>query len=434
LLGGLGVGGMFGAATTLVAESVPANFRTAALGSMQALSAFGNITGAALSLGITPGRENFWGAYSGWQVLFFASVFPIFLVVPIVFVLKESEPWKKAKAEAAAGGAGKSVGSTLELFTNPRWRRSTIVGVCLGLSGMVGLWGIAFFSPELITTALKDRPLQAHELTQSGEICRALKAPPNAAVAHLKSLMEPAVVRLVEKVGPSEPVPAATSAALLGELNRLVQEKEIYRAEAFAGVRLSKAAAKQIQLVEKTGQKAEIVFLNRLLLEQTFPGEIAGLQKTIDTMRGRGMMLQDVGSLLGMFTFTFVAAYFSRRGAFLGAFLLCLGTVSSVFLCLKTEAHVYWMLPLLGFATQAVSAGYSIYFPEIFPTRLRGTGVGFCYNAVRFLAAPFPFFLGWMSSILPFRTVALIMSSIYLVGIVTLIWAPETKGKPLPED
>jgi MFS family permease len=79
-------------------------------------------------------------------------------------------------------------------------------------------------------------------------------------------------------------------------------------------------------------------------------------------------------------------------------------------------------------------AGYSIYFPEIFPTRLRGTGVGFCYNTVRYAAAPFPLLLGWLSTMLPFRTVAMVMCLIYLVGIVALIWAPETKGRPLPED
>jgi hypothetical protein len=53
---------------------------------------------------------------------------------------------------------------------------------------------------------------------------------------------------------------------------------------------------------------------------------------------------------------------------------------------------------------------------------------------VRYLAAPFPYLLGWLQGLLPFRTVAVIMCSIYLVGIVALVWAPETKGKPLPED
>src|SRR5688500_11144143 len=47
---GLGVGGMFGAATTLVAESVPGRFRSLALGSLQALSATGNIIGSLITL------------------------------------------------------------------------------------------------------------------------------------------------------------------------------------------------------------------------------------------------------------------------------------------------------------------------------------------------------------------------------------------------
>jgi hypothetical protein len=113
---------------------------------------------------------------------------------------------------------------------------------------------------------------------------------------------------------------------------------------------------------------------------------------------------------------------------------LCLVVVSFVFYFLRTATDVYWMLPLMGFATLSVFAGYSIYFPELFPTRLRGTGVGFCYNTVRYAAAPFPFLLGWLSTLMPFRQVAIMMCSIYLVGIVALLWAPETKGKPLPED
>jgi hypothetical protein len=91
------------------------------------------------------------------------------------------------------------------------------------------------------------------------------------------------------------------------------------------------------------------------------------------------------------------------------------------------------MLPMMGFAQLAVFAGYSIYFPELFPTRLRGTGVGFCYNTVRYLAAPFPMLLGYLSLWMSFRTAAIAMASIYLVGIVALIWAPETKDRPLPE-
>ena len=312
---GLGVGGMFGAATTLVAESVPGHIRSVALGSLQALSATGNILGSLISLQIPPGAEHFLGNFAGWRVLFFVGILPSILVVPILFVLREPAAWKKAKEEAALGRGHKNVGSPRELFRERRWRRNTLVGLMLGLSGMIGLWGIGFFSPELISPALKGAP-----------------------------------------------------------------------------------------------------------------------QATIDTVRGWGTALQDVGAFLGMFTFTMVASYMSRRIAFFGSFLLCLVVTMFVFNSLKTATDAYWMLPMMGFAQLAVFAGYSIYFPELFPTRLRGTGVGFCYNTVRYLAAPAPMLLGYLSTVLSFRTAAMVMSSIYLLGMIALIWAPETKGQPLPED
>ena len=431
---GLGVGGMFGAATTLVAESVPKHFRTLALGSMQALSSCGNMVASGLSLKIIPGLENFWGHYSGWQVLSFVSVFPAILALPMVLLLKEPQAWVKAKAEAATGGSDKAVGSFADLFRHPRWRRSTLVGICLGVAGMVGLWGIAFFSPELITTAFKNRPLQMEEVLKPTELCAALKSPATPAIAHLKAKLSPEVIQQLEQVGSHQQAPPATVQTLVQDLNRLIQQDSLHDEEAYQSVDLKKRTKNLIQLVQKSGERQNIISLNRQLVEQLFPGTIRELQKTIDKTRSRGTILQDVGSLLGMFAFTFAAAYFSRRTAFLGSFVLCLCSVSFVFYSLKTATDVLWMLPLMGFATLSCFAGYSIYFPEIFPTRLRGTGVGFCYNTVRYLAAPFPFLLGWLSTLMPFRTVAVVMSSIYLIGIIALLWAPETKGQPLPED
>ena len=430
---GMGVGGMFGAATTLLAESVPPRFRTMALGLMQSLSACGNMVASGLSISIIPGMENFWGRWSGWQVLFFVGVAPAILAVPMLAVLKEPESWKKAKADAASGG-GKKVGRITDLFRHPRWRKSTFVGICLGVAGMVGLWGIAFFSPELITTAFKNRALLAEEIAKPAEICLALKSATNPAAAHIKTQFSPDVRTQFEQVETGKDVSATTQEALLKELNRLIQDGNLYNAEAFTPINLKKGTAKLVQLVEAKKEKQDIVFLNRQLIEQVFPGTIAELQKTIDRTRSRGTLLQDVGSLLGMLFFTFIASRFNRRKAFLGSFVFCMAAVSFVFYALKTEADVYWMLPLMGFGTLSCFAGYSIYFPELFPTRLRGTGVGFCYNTVRYLAAPFPFLLGWLSTMMPFRTVAIVMCSIYLVGIVALIWAPETKGQPLPED
>jgi len=430
---GLGVGGMFGSATTLLAESVTPRFRTIALGVMQSLSAIGNILASGVGMGIALGQENFIGRWSGWQVLFFVGVLPIVLVVPIVLILKEPEPWKKAKAEAAKG-TGRKVGRISDLFRDPRWRKSTIIGICFGIAGMVGLWGIAFFSPELISTAFKNRPLQARELAKPAEILASLKTPANSAVAHIKKQLSPQVLGLVDQIEPGKDVPAVAQDTLRSDLNRLIQDTNLYNAEAFKPVTLKKGTANLAKLVEAKGEKQNVIFLNRQLVEQAFPGTIADLEKSINWYKTLGTLLQDVGAMLGMLTFTWVASRFNRRTAFLLAFSFCLVVVAYVFHSLKTATDVYWMLPIMGFGTLSCFAGYSIYFPEIFPTRLRGTGVGFCYNTVRYAAAPFPLLLGWLSTMLPFRKVAMVMCLIYLVGIVALIWAPETKGRPLPED
>jgi len=72
--------------------------------------------------------------------------------------------------------------------------------------------------------------------------------------------------------------------------------------------------------------------------------------------------------------------------------------------------------------------------PELYPTRLRATGAGFCFNAGRVLASASPFLTGWLVTELgSFGRAASTVALVYLVGLVVLIFAPETRGKPLPE-
>jgi MFS family permease len=438
---GLGVGGMFGAATTLVAESVPGGFRSLALGSLQALSATGNITGTIISMRIQPGADNlalgdFLGmaSASGWRLLFFVGILPALLIVPIVFFLREPEQWKKARAEAKSGNSTRQVGSPLALFRHPRWRKNTFVGLGLGVSGMVGLWGIGFFSPELVTSALQHSPLREADVTRPSQVVVAMRDASQPAAQWIWQRISPEIqVKLAQvtdtNASLSELVPSLTV-----DLNRIISGPNIYESNAFRSVSLKKNILNLIRKVDQTGSAADVAFLNRQLLEQVFPGAISSIQRYIDAVRSRGLLLQDIGSLTGMMVFTMVASYLNRRKAFAGAFVLCLVTTAYVFNSLRTEADVYWMLPMMGFAQLALFAGYSIYFPELYPTRLRGTGVGFCYNVVRFLTVPFNLIMGWMSTWMPFRSAAIIMSMIYLIGLVSLIWAPETKDQPLPED
>jgi MFS family permease len=156
------------------------------------------------------------------------------------------------------------------------------------------------------------------------------------------------------------------------------------------------------------------------------------------------LMLQ-LGAFLGMFAFSTITPYLGRRGTFVVFFLAAAGSTALVFLQLNTLSDILWMVPLMGFCQLALFGGYAIYFPELFPTRLRSTGTSFCYNVGRFIAAAGPPVLAFLANdvFITFRTAeapeahfryaGLAMCSVYVIGLMALVFLPETKGKPLPE-
>ena len=145
---GLGVGGQFAVGVALVAEVVPARARPYALGMVQAFSAVGNMV-AALA-GILLGEMETSGIIGhSWRYLFLAGALPAPLALVVFKKLKEPEQWLKARAEK------KKMGSFGELLSDPAWRRHSIVGLLLAFSGVVGLWGIGFFSYDLFRPVLE---------------------------------------------------------------------------------------------------------------------------------------------------------------------------------------------------------------------------------------------------------------------------------------
>jgi MFS family permease len=158
-LTGLGVGGVFAAAVALIAETMPSHARPFSLGLMQAMSAFGNITAALLfiALGLLELNGHMSALkevkLSAWRVLFLIGLVPAFLVIFIQRRLKEPESWVRAKA-AAADGTGKKLGSYGDLFGGGWLTKHALLGMLLAFVGVVGLWGIAFFSVDLTQLVL----------------------------------------------------------------------------------------------------------------------------------------------------------------------------------------------------------------------------------------------------------------------------------------
>ena len=150
-------------------------------------------------------------------------------------------------------------------------------------------------------------------------------------------------------------------------------------------------------------------------------------------------VMQNIGAFFGIYAFTYVTYYFGRRLAFAVTFILAMLSTVMVFGYLTEFSQIFWMIPIMGFCQLALFGGYAIYFPELFPTYLRSTGTSFCYNVGRFVAACGPLTLGTLSKYVfgayaePMRPAAVTMSAIFLLGLLVLPFAPETKGKPLPE-
>lgn len=146
-------------------------------------------------------------------------------------------------------------------------------------------------------------------------------------------------------------------------------------------------------------------------------------------------LVQATGGGIGLLAFGPLAARWGRRRTFVFFQAAALAIVPVV--CwLPTE---YWqllaLLPLYGFFTLGLHAGYAIYFPELFPTRLRATGAGFCFNGGRLVAASVLIFSGWLKALpgMDLRLAVTLLNLLFVLGIGLVFLLPETRGQALPE-
>ncbi len=281
-LTGLGVGGEFAVGIALVAEVMPDRARPFALGLLQALSALGNISAAFINmwLGHLEHGEVFKSLTFGnepvraWRVMFVVGTVPALLAVFIRRRLKEPERWQ---ATAHDGTLHKQLGSFTELFGNPTLRRNALVGLALAFAGVVGLWGIGFFSFDLLAAVFRKR-FEAQGMPEN---------------------------------------------------------------------------------------------------------QIAG---NLAFWIGLTSVMQNIGGFFGVYAFSYVTSITGRKPAFAVSFVMAMLSTMLVYWYLDEFSEIFWMIPLMGFCQLALFGGYAIYFPELFPTRLRSTGTSFCYNVGRFVA------------------------------------------------
>ena len=147
--------------------------------------------------------------------------------------------------------------------------------------------------------------------------------------------------------------------------------------------------------------------------------------------------IQTAGAGAGMLAFGPIAARIGCRATF--AMMHIVAAVMTPLVCWLPSAVggyqlLLVLLPIFAFFAQGIHAGYAVYFPTLFPTHLRATGSGFCFNTGRILAAPVLIWLSaWMKATFDLRLAISWLGGMFLIGLFFLLFLPETKGQDLPE-
>ncbi len=240
----------------------------------------------------------------------------------------------------------------------------------------------------------------------------------------------PALLVLWVRVSVKEPeawqIARQTKARQLGSFSELLGSPR-WRSRAVAGALLAMVGLATFWGVVIAGQDLATDMLKRLGLPDP------------DGSRAKVAFgfIQTTGAGIGMLAFGPLSARLGRRRTFawmhIGALLMTLAVC-----WLPSQAGSYalllGLLPVFGFFAQGIHAGYAVYFPELFPTHLRATGAGFCFNTGRILAAPVLIWLSaWMKSTMDLRLAVTWLGCFFLLGLVMLCFLPETKDQELPE-
>ncbi|HEV7966894.1 MAG TPA: MFS transporter [Candidatus Acidoferrales bacterium] len=145
-------------------------------------------------------------------------------------------------------------------------------------------------------------------------------------------------------------------------------------------------------------------------------------------------MAYNAGSIAGYIGMGFLADAFGRRPVTLTFFAFSLLATPVLFLWTHDLRLLVMVSAIVGFFGSGQLTWLSVWLPELFPTRMRATAAGFIFNGPRLIAAGGTLMAGRL--IVRFGgygNAAMIVSTIYLLGLAAGPFLPETRGKPLPE-
>jgi len=138
-------------------------------------------------------------------------------------------------------------------------------------------------------------------------------------------------------------------------------------------------------------------------------------------------------AIFGFITLGFLADWIGRKPTAMLYYAMCLILTPVVYLWAKSMGPLLVAVTVFGFFTGGIWAWAPVWLPELFPTRMRGTAVAFCFNAPRWISCIGPLIAGTLIVALGgYGPAATIVGLFFIIGVIAAPFLPETRGKPLP--
>lgn len=386
----LGMGGEWSLGVALVNEIWPGKSRAWVAGLIGAAANFGFLAVGLLSLGISEWMSHLnewavarnmseetvtrWFSGSGWRLLMLSGAVPALLVFLVRMFVPESEKWEK---EHASGHTS-------------HWRTSELGGVAAGALAAMGI--IYAWSPWG-----KDHAF-------------------NSAVAWLITVAGLVVVFW----GYLRPV--------RGYLSRAIAKNHVSTDE-------GRVILNRMLLGAGLAGVALLGTWGSIQWAPRWAGELAEASSAnVHHAIAYTQIATAAGAILIAFLAPLVGDLLGRRLTYMLCCLCSLAIAVAFFNLNDTVGSRFYIFAFFaGGITASFYGFFPLYFPELFPTSVRATGQGFCFNVGRVLAAimglQVPVIMGWFDG--DFAKAGTILASIYIVGALIIWLGPETKGKAL---
>lgn len=420
----LGMGGEWSLGVALVMECWPEKLRPLMAGIIGAAANVGFLSISVLAMFIEVTVES-------WRWMMIAGAAPAVLTIFIRFFVPESERWQES--------VKKETVNPIKEILSPGLLKPTILAICFASIALIGTWGaISGFLPVWVDQlAGGDAKLRitANVLSSApegaeGSFARAVVADAGGESATVDADGDDPKYTLKKKRRDKEEdlnKPRQTFEYVL--TNQSKQDSENVVVTAMLPIDIVDLATVELD----TRNRGEATLdSNSGLLTWT----VGKLEFKDPFAKATTQFAISIGAIIGCLAGPLLGGRIGRRPAY---FFLCLSSfVVCMYLFNALDEYNFTFLIFSGLAGLTTASFYGwlpLYLPELFPTRVRATGQGLSFNFGRISAAFAAMGTGLLMVMVgeSYPNACSIVTLIYLVGMVLIWFAPETKGKPLPD-